>query len=212
MRRQRSNYWLSTEPEANLKELSSCPLTGIFTGLRSSALTEDKLPLDVDTIASENHGGPLFLYSADINKTWVLMSDEILRSIVIRQVECSPTASTFSDELYAGVNDVPEFLKVKAVVDLSKAFSIEFPQKLLALKVFKLPDNYDLSTPSVHSPSQCAIEFVFESTEVLAGYQMDSSLQGHRFLHWDEVRSDFPREKMTICLDFSTTESRGQAN
>lgn len=198
------NYFLATEPNSCLQGLFDGPIGGIFTGLRRSALEKQEPPIDPELVAKQCHGGPLFLPVAATNTTWVVSSDEILRSLVMRQVSSRPTDSNFLDDLYVDGIEVQEFLKVRKIIDLSQAFGFSKPQSLLALRVYKLPDNCEQSVKrNLYQPHQCAIELAFESTKLLIGYQMDSWGQDHRFLVWADVRPDFPVDKMTICLELT---------
>ena len=198
---QYKNYHLFTEPESGIEEMLEAPISGIFTGLLNSFNDRHVGMTEPKDIAAQSHGGTLLLCFSATNSTWVIESDQILRSIVTRRLNGSPDSQDFLHHLYDGKYNLPDYLKVKKIVDLSPVFGISGNDSLSSIRVLKLPDNYDNSVSrSVHSPHQCTVEFAFEDTRLLIGYQMDSTLQGHRFMTWDDIREDFPVDQLSVCL------------
>ena len=207
MRRQRVNYHLFTEPESHIDDMVGASLSGVFTGVRRPASDlQTDLPEATD-VATQCHGGPLFLYFSAIDTTWVVESDEILRSLVTRRVKGNPESSAFLDDLYFGSNAQPDFLRAKMVVDLSQVWGVNGREPVVAVHVYKLPDNHDHSVSKrIYAPHQCAIEFVFGEAKLLIGYQLDSALQGHRFITWDDVRASFPQDQLSVCREIKREE------
>jgi hypothetical protein len=208
MFRNRNNYFLFTEREANLGDLLTAPISGVYVGVRERKNVDSDYLLATPRYRDDKSmfsGGPLFIYLSQLGIAWALESDSYLGSLVVRKVPLSPVEEGFLDSFYEQDSYVPSYLRATKIVEVTKEFGVGEKQ-VVSAKVFKLPDNTysfdrDLARKAgVFSPNQCAVELEFESGHLLIGNRMSKSGKGHCFMSWGEVSNDFPTSELELCL------------
>lgn len=165
--------------------------------------------------------GPVFMHVTSLNRTWIIHSDRLRKSLVAKSLSGSPADDDFLDNLYSIDSRVPEYLKAKSLVDTSVTHTItEF--NLCSLRIYKkavnslMPKKAIVGRPTVkyehellmllhfENNVELALTYMIEFGDMCKEKQLFFSVINPRFCDANEISNCFR-------IDFTSSASQGDA-
>jgi hypothetical protein len=178
--------------------------TGIWFESLDCLKQKRNLSDSVNNIGAIAHGGPIIISFGE-RQTYVFQSDDFTSSLAIRIVPFDIDSPEFLANLYIEDHYFPDYLRIKTIVDLTDEYRQFIGQRIQAVKILKLPDNYFFSSTKGVKVNEMAVVFTFETgDDLIVAFRMGTQhSNGHCLLTWDLVDPEFPKSDLQCIHEHS---------